>query len=102
MGALDEECVDVGQAHLAPGFAGTGQVSEQLADVVELLADRDLWVATMLPKMSSVVAQNRQGRWRTAFDKLPWWDRLAHYRVNAAQRAHRRNRKTDMGGIDRA
>ena len=45
-GAFDEEYVDDGQAQMAPGIAGTPQVLEQLADVVELLADRDLGVAT--------------------------------------------------------
>jgi hypothetical protein len=39
MGALDEERVNIGQAHLAPGLARGRQVIEQLADVVELLVD---------------------------------------------------------------
>jgi hypothetical protein len=55
MGALDQECIDVGQAHLSPGLAGGGQVLEQLADVVELLMNRDLWVAAVPREVNGVV-----------------------------------------------
>ena len=60
MGALNEECVDVRQAHLPPGLARGGQVLKQLADMVELLVDCDLWVAAMLGEMRGVVTQDVQ------------------------------------------
>ncbi|MGF6604905.1 hypothetical protein P3T23_009661 [Paraburkholderia sp. GAS448] len=52
-GTSDEESVDVGQTQLAPGLAGTAQVLKELANVVELLADRDLGVAPMLPEVGA-------------------------------------------------
>jgi hypothetical protein len=35
-------------------------VREQLANVVEFLVDRDLGVASLLPKLGSVIAQDRR------------------------------------------
>jgi len=78
------------------------QVLEQLADVVELLVHRDFGVAPMLPKVCSVVAQDRHGRWGTALDGAPRRHRHAHDLVDAAQRAHRRTRKAEVGGVDLA
>jgi hypothetical protein len=60
-GALDEECVDVSQAHPSPGLAATCKVLQQLADVVELLLDRALRVASMLAEVGRVVAQQCHG-----------------------------------------
>ncbi|OTP68080.1 hypothetical protein PAMC26577_34850 [Caballeronia sordidicola] len=87
-GAPDEECVDVGQTQLAAGLVGTLQVLEELANLVELLADRDLGVAPMLSQVGTIVAQDRRDRLRTAFDGPPWWHWHANDLIDAVQRAH--------------
>ena len=76
--------------NLAPGLARGGQVSDQLADVGELLVDGDLWVAPVLSEVRGIVAQDgRYGR-RTALDRLPRRKLRAHDLIDAPQSAKRR------------
>lgn len=96
LGARGKERINVRQAQVSPSLAGTPQVFEELADLVELLANRYLGVATMLLEMSSVVAQDRCGRHRAARDLLPWWNGYANYLVDPVQCAHRRTRKREI------
>src|SRR5688500_6808076 len=95
LGALKKEGVDVRQTHPTPGLARSGHVVEQLADVIELLADRDLRVASMPSKVGRVVAQNGRSRWRAALDRSPRQDWDADDLIDTAQSAHRRSREPE-------
>ena len=54
---VHEEGIDIGQAKLPPRLARAGEVLEQLADMIELLENRDLRVSAMLRQVLGVGSQ---------------------------------------------
>ena len=73
---------------------------EQLADVIDLLENRALWVATVLSEVRGVVTQDGQGRRWTALVALPRRHRHIHDLVDTAQRVHGRTDQPKVGNVD--
>ena len=71
--ALDQELVDVRQRHRAPGLAAVGEMSRELADMVQLLIDGRRRIAPITGEVLGILLQKRRygRRWQASRPAMP-------------------------------